>query len=208
MLPGKRSYSNVGGLKGTTVTPAHQDNYFFRSPHYYTTWIPLMDIDESVGGLAIADASHRSGYYQHWFRGSEQLGVPQNADEARSWSASGGSPATGDVKAEDLEQRWLNADYRAGDVLIFAPMMLHRGLENTSDKIRISADIRYQKRGTPTVWRARHRFTYSQNYAAKLRETVGGLGLEPSVALRVVDRLYVEGPTNVDLRTRAQATAK
>ena len=49
MLPGKMSYSTVGGVKGTTVTPAHQDNYFFRTPNYYTTWIPLVDIDESVG---------------------------------------------------------------------------------------------------------------------------------------------------------------
>ncbi len=208
MLPGKMSYSNVGGVKGTTVTPAHQDNYFFRSNDFYTTWIPLMDIDESLGGLAIAEGSQRNGYYQHWFRGSEQLGVPGNPGEARSWSASNGIPAPADVRGEDFLQKWLNADYRAGDLLIFSPMTLHRGLENTSNKIRISADVRYQRRGTPTVWRARHKFTYSQNYAGKLRETVGKLGLEPSLALRVIDKLYVEGPTSTDLETRVRVAAK
>ena len=208
MLPGKLSYSNVGGVKGTTVTPAHQDNYFFRTPNYYTTWIPLMDIDESVGGLAIAEGSHANGYYQHWFNGSEYLGVPENRQEARRWSASGGSPATGDVRAEGLPKTWLNADYLSGDLLMFHPMMLHRGLENTSNMIRLSADIRYQKRGTPTIWRARHTFTYSKRFEAEIRDTVAKIGLEPSLALKVIDRLYVEGPKRDDLKSRAVAAAK
>jgi hypothetical protein len=208
MLPGKMSYSSVGGVKGTTVTPAHQDNYFFRTPNYYTTWIPLMDTDESVGGLAIAEGSHRNGYYQHWYRGPEYLGVPENRQEAESWSVSGGSPATGDMRAEDFAMTWLNADYLAGDLLIFHPLMLHRGLENTSNKIRLSADIRYQRRGTPTIWRARHTFSYSKRFEAELRDTVAKMGVEPTLALKVIDRLYVEGPRPEGLKTRARAVAK
>ncbi len=208
MLPGRLSYSNVGGVKGTTVTPAHQDNYFFRTPNYVTTWIPLMDIDEAVGGLAIAEGSQRNGYYQHWYRGAEYLGVPENKEEARSWSTSEGRPATGEVKAERFSWTWLNTDYQAGDLLMFHPMMLHRGLENTSTKIRLSADIRYQRRGTPTIWRARHTFTYSKKFETSIRETVNGLGLEPNIALKVIDQLYVEGPNASDLKARAKGAAR
>lgn len=208
MLPGKLSYSNVGGVKGTTVTPAHQDNYFFRTPVYITTWIPLMDIDEAVGGLAIAADSHVNGYYQHWYKGTEYLGVPETREEAKSWSASGGYPATGEARAEDYQRTWLNTDYMAGDLLMFHPMMLHRGLENTSDKIRLSADIRYQRKGTPTIWRARRTFKYSKKFETEMRNAVAQLGLDPGTALRVIDRMYVEGPKKDDLKRRARATAK
>jgi hypothetical protein len=208
MLPGKMSYSTVGGVRGTTVTPAHQDNYFFRTPNYYTTWIPLVDIDESVGGLAIAEGSHRNGYYQHWYRGPEYLGVPENRQEAESWSASGGSPATGEIRAEDLAMTWLNADYLVGDLLIFHPLMLHRGLENKSDRIRISADVRYQRKGTPTIWRARRTFSYSKKFEAELRDTVAKMEVEPGLALKVIDKLYVEGPKPEGLKTLARAAAK
>ena len=73
------------------------------------------------------------------------------------------------MRAEDLTMTWLNADYLVGDLLMFHPLMLHRGLENKSDRIRISADVRYQRKGTPTIWRARRTFSYSKKFEAELR---------------------------------------
>ncbi len=43
------------------VTPAHQDYFFIRgSESFRTFWMPLMDIDASMGGLALAAGSPMS----------------------------------------------------------------------------------------------------------------------------------------------------
>src|SRR5437867_252552 len=141
-LPGEAEYS-LGGTKIANVTPAHQDYYHFRVPNYLTAWIPLIDIDESTGGLAIVAGTHRDGYYEHWFRGSEYLGVPEDSEEAQKWARTGAVPATGDLKSGSDSRTWLRENYRMGDVLVFHPLILHRGLRNRADKIRLSADVSY-----------------------------------------------------------------
>ncbi|MGH9158716.1 MAG: phytanoyl-CoA dioxygenase family protein [Vicinamibacteraceae bacterium] len=57
------------------VTPVHQDHFFIRqTPRFRTLWIPIMDIGEAVGGLALASGSH-------------ELGLLQPVDEGRSSAA-------------------------------------------------------------------------------------------------------------------------
>jgi 1-deoxypentalenic acid 11beta-hydroxylase len=71
---------------GEAMTPPHQDYFFIgTNESFRTVWIPLMHIDESVGGLAAAKGSHKRGLRDHVehasaesyiFRGRKQPGVP------------------------------------------------------------------------------------------------------------------------------------
>jgi ectoine hydroxylase-related dioxygenase (phytanoyl-CoA dioxygenase family) len=43
-----------------------------------------------------------------------------------------------------LGGRWLTAEFRAGDVLIFSIYTVHASIDNKSDRVRLSSDSRYQ----------------------------------------------------------------
>ncbi len=42
------------------------------------------------------------------------------------------------------DKPWVTGDYQQGDVLIFHSLMLHRALDNQTDRMRVSVDYRYQ----------------------------------------------------------------
>jgi hypothetical protein len=46
-----------------------------------------------------------------------------------------------------LRRRWLFADYQAGDITIHSPHVVHASLDTTTDVMRLSADIRFIRRG-------------------------------------------------------------
>jgi hypothetical protein len=45
--------------------------------------------------------------------------------------------------------RWLTADVRAGDIITFGLYTLHGSTNNTTDRFRISCDVRYQPASEP-----------------------------------------------------------
>ena len=56
-------------------------------------------------------------------------------------------PATDPLELEALDSgaRWLTANYRAGDVVVFTMKTLHAGTRNeTRSQLRLSADLRFQ----------------------------------------------------------------
>jgi len=140
------------------LTPAHQDHFFIRQTgRFRTVWIPLMSIERRVGGLAVAARSHHRGLLEHVehdtaysyiFRGRKQRGVP----------------------LESIGQTWLTTDYRAGDLLVFHSLMIHRALPNTSDRIRLSLDTRYQPLSEPRTWQAEQTILELRRYRRKVRE--------------------------------------
>lgn len=138
------------GPKFSFATPPHQDYFFYRPVTFCTVWIPLMDIDESVGGLTLRQGSHRQGLYQTWWKGTQFLGAAQSREQSRQWQQAGGVPVAGENEPGDGEsdKPWLRSDFRIGDVLIVDPLMMHVGVPNHSNLVRLSADFRYQPRGT------------------------------------------------------------
>lgn len=53
-------------------------------------------------------------------------------------------------QGDHMPMRWATADYRAGDVVVLAAHTVHTGQPNrTADKIRLSADFRWQSTSTP-----------------------------------------------------------
>ncbi|MCZ6677335.1 MAG: phytanoyl-CoA dioxygenase family protein [Candidatus Poribacteria bacterium] len=112
------------------TTPPHQDFIPIQgTAETYTAWIPLTDVPPELGGLQVAAGSHRHGVYD--FRPA--LG------------------AGGTEVIDPLEGAWVNNPFRQGDVLIFHSMIVHKGLPNTADWLRMSIDSRYQKISDPVA---------------------------------------------------------
>ena len=107
------------------TTQPHQDFHYIRgTTETYTAWIPAGDCPHELGGLALAEGSHRLGYLPH--------------DPAVGAGGRG-------IQTSKLKVRWLAADFRQGDVLIFHSHTIHGALENHSpDRLRLSLDYRYQ----------------------------------------------------------------
>jgi hypothetical protein len=102
----------------------HQDGPFTPGLDFFTFWVPLMVIDEQVGGLAIVPTAYS--------RGSLHIGLHQN-------------PTSVYLPPETFgAQDWHRADYCPGDVLIFGPFTPHCSIPNESDRLRLSVDIRVQ----------------------------------------------------------------
>ncbi|HEY3341758.1 MAG TPA: phytanoyl-CoA dioxygenase family protein [Anaerolineae bacterium] len=114
------------------TTPAHQDFVHIQAtPETYTAWIPLNDCPQTLGGLAVLAGSHRLGLLPvHKASGAGGLGV----------------------ETDGLGLEWHTTDYRAGDVLFFHSMLVHKALPNlTPDHLRLSVDYRYQGVSQPIV---------------------------------------------------------
>ena len=118
-------------------TPPHQDFFFVRgAPDVLTAWIPLGDYEVAAGGLRMLRRSHRDGLRP-----------------VRPAPGVGGVSA--DVDLDDPD--WVGpVSYRAGDVLLFHSLTVHMAPANRSDRIRLSADFRYQSARDPLVAGALH----------------------------------------------------
>lgn len=109
-------------------TPAHQDYWALQgSPDTLTVWIPLHDCPIEQGSLMVAEGSHREGIFSYRLA----LGA-------------------GAVEVEDsLEGLWRGGDFKAGDVLIFFTLLVHKGAPNFTDRLRVSIDCRFQRAQDP-----------------------------------------------------------
>ena len=110
------------------TTPPHQDFIPIQgTADTYTAWIPLCDIPPELGGLQIASGSHQQGVY-----------------DFQPAMGAGGIAVT-----NPLAGTWVNNPFKQGDVLIFHSMVVHKGVSNSSDRLRMSIDARYQKISDP-----------------------------------------------------------
>ena len=111
------------------TTPPHQDFVHIRgTENTWTTWIPVGDMPDELGGLAIAEGTHKLGF------------LPTHA----AYGAGGAGVAVPD----DTIWRW--SPLAAGDLLTFHSFTAHQGRDNrTSDRLRLSLDYRYQPRHEP-----------------------------------------------------------
>ena len=120
---------------------AHQDGspqLGYLTDNFVTCWVPLTDIDASMGGLMLVPGSHRSGVRE------------QTGSVASSLKAATAKP----FDLDSAEEEWASTEYRAGDAVIFGSMTLHRGAANVSDRLRLSCDFRYQPAGASANWLA------------------------------------------------------
>jgi hypothetical protein len=130
----------------------------------YTAWTPLGDIPLQIGGLIVLENSHKrtdiTGPYLQQDVDSYCENGP-NAEAVRTgkmhWEDwRGGTDAWDGALSHDppalrkaLGGRWLVANYRLGDVLIFSMATIHASLDNGSATLRLSSDSRYQRAREP-----------------------------------------------------------
>ena len=120
---------------------AHQDGspqLGYLTQDFSTAWVPLTDIDERLGGLAVVPGSHRGGVRAQTGSASSSLRTAK----------------TQTFEAPSAGEQWVTTTYRPGDLVVFASMTLHKGQPNTSDRLRLSCDFRYQPEGAFANWLA------------------------------------------------------
>lgn len=121
-------------------TPFHVDRtYMGRGSRRLTTaWVPWHDIDLQMGGLAVVEGSHKLAGFQ---------AVRATYAEQEVHGMLTTDPM--ECLSYDASARWLTADFRAGDVLVFPMDLLHGSCTNRTAEgasPRLSSDIRFQPR--------------------------------------------------------------
>lgn len=125
-----------------TATQAHYDLVYLRegTDRLLSAWIPLGDCPVAVGGLTYLEGSHRR------VMAEEAAGVHRRAE----W-------ITADLPrlAVDHDSRWLTAEFAVGDVMVHSAHIIHAATDNVAadGTMRLSTDIRYQRRNDPIDWR-------------------------------------------------------
>lgn len=105
-----------------SVLPPHQDGpYSQHLRDFLTVWVPLVDIDQQVGGLIMFNGSHRDGVVEHGASGPWSFGV-SNAPEKYSRT---------------------HVEMKVGDALMFPSLTIHGSAPQLSKtQHRYSIDFR------------------------------------------------------------------
>lgn len=139
------------------ATRPHMDSVFMNrgTLRLLTAWTPLGDINGTLGGVTILERSHtlndvKDDYGMRdvdLYCSNHDDADEQAAHESMVWD---GALSYDPVKLRaDLGLRWLTTDYQAGDLLTFTIFTAHCGLDNNSDRLRLSTDSRYQPASEP-----------------------------------------------------------
>ncbi|MCC6127129.1 MAG: phytanoyl-CoA dioxygenase family protein [Pirellulales bacterium] len=145
----------------TDATRPHYDIVFMGrgTKQLFTSWTPLEDVPKEKGGLMILEGSHRLEDVKSTYGELDVDTYCVNREEStdldsgdRQWKVrvNGGKFAEDALALrESYGLRWLTADYRAGDVLLFGMYTMHASSDNHSRSLRLSSDTRYQLASEP-----------------------------------------------------------
>ena len=122
-------------------SPIHCDIVFMGrgTQNLYSCWTPFGDVSLDMGPIVFCLASNRFEQVRATYG---QADVDRDLIEGHF----------SDNPLEIVEKfggRWATTTFSAGDVIIFSMFLMHASLVNTSDKIRITADTRYQLAAEP-----------------------------------------------------------
>ncbi|MEU4771529.1 phytanoyl-CoA dioxygenase family protein [Micromonospora sp. NPDC023644] len=110
-------------------TPPHQDALFNKTTtDVLTVWIPLGDCPLPMGNLRVLRGSASDGALP--VLPADGLGGER-------------------VDVDEDDPRWVEGDYRAGDVILFHGYTVHMAGANQSGQLRVSLDCRYQSSAEP-----------------------------------------------------------
>ncbi|MDX8147109.1 phytanoyl-CoA dioxygenase family protein [Lentzea sp. BCCO 10_0061] len=142
-------------------TYPHADIVYFSrgTPRLLTGWTPLGDVPIELGGLLLLEGSHRHQRLQQTYLRRDVDSYCVNRRDADKYASNEkrwtGALATDFLRLRNaIGGRWLTTNYRQGDLVLFVMNMVHGSLDNQTDRIRLSADPRYQPMHEP----ADHRY--------------------------------------------------
>jgi hypothetical protein len=139
---------------GMAATPSHCDIVYMGrgTRRLYTAWVPLGETSLRMGGLMVLQGSHKNEHLRNTYgqRDVDAYCSNRPEDTARTACGMNGwlSQDPNHIRRK-LGGRWLTAEYHVGDVVIFCMDLVHGGLDNCSDRLRISSDSRYQLASEP-----------------------------------------------------------
>ncbi len=124
-------------------TGAHLDIVYMGrgTQELYTCWIPYGDVPVAMGPLAILPQSHR-----HPALAQVRATYGRSDYDTDGYDGWFSTDAAEFVRAG---LRWGSTDFAAGDVILFGMQLMHGSLANTTDRIRLSSDTRYQRADQP-----------------------------------------------------------
>lgn len=122
--------------KGPLSSRAHTDYDYMDqgSASIITMWLPVGDCPVESGGLTYLEGSHTIA--------KDRLDVLRARHTDRPHDT---RPISHDLgwTAKQLGGRWLYADFKAGDVAVHSPHLVHASLDTQTDLMRMSVDIRF-----------------------------------------------------------------
>jgi ectoine hydroxylase-related dioxygenase (phytanoyl-CoA dioxygenase family) len=104
-----------------------------------TFWMPLGDCPLEGGGLIYLSGSHQVdlGPLAQSERLTDRPDDPRPLSHDLAWTA------------RTLGGQWLWTDFRAGDVAVHCPDLVHASLDTATETMRLSTDVRFQRPGAP-----------------------------------------------------------
>jgi ectoine hydroxylase-related dioxygenase (phytanoyl-CoA dioxygenase family) len=139
----------------SAATGAHYDQIYLRggTDQFCSSWLPIGDVPVEMGGLLYLEGSHELGRQIEAERIARVAGLPAD-DRISAYVGAQENGWLGQDLAAIARQtgkRWLVGDFAAGDMLVHSPYIIHASTtnEDTSGRMRLSTDIRYQRVSDP-----------------------------------------------------------
>jgi Phytanoyl-CoA dioxygenase (PhyH) len=139
-------------------TDAHCDIVYMGrgSRRLCTMWVPYGDLSYEIGGLTLLEGSHRQADRLRRYLSRDVDSYCENRPEAGRiksgeipWKWGGVLSTNPYSLRQHLGGRWLGAEYRMGDILIFGMTTVHASFDNQTRHYRFSTDTRYQPAADP-----------------------------------------------------------
>lgn len=138
-------YKWLRAVGNEAFTGSHYDIVYMGrgSQRLHTTWIPIGDIPVEQGTLAVCVGSHNLDSFQRLRDTYGRIDVDRSL-VSEGWFSSDPLEIT-----NKFGGTWKTANFEMGDVVIFGMYTLHASTTNTTQRFRLSCDVRFQPAADP-----------------------------------------------------------
>lgn len=138
------NYKWLRGVGNEGFTGAHYDSVYMGrgSGRLHTCWIPFGDLEIEQGTLAMCVGSHNLNSFAKLRETYGRMDVDR--DRVQGWFTDDPLEIT-----RKFGGQWKTTTFVAGDVMIFGMHTMHGSTTNTTDRFRLSADVRFQPKSDP-----------------------------------------------------------
>ena len=168
-------YKWLRGVGNEKYTGAHYDIVYMGrgSERLHTVWLPFADIPLEQGCLAMCVGSHNSPDFERLRQTYGRIDVDR--DLLEGWFTKDPLEIT-----EKFGGVWQTTNFYAGDIIFFGMYTMHASTTNTTNRFRLSCDIRFQPASDPVDkrWGGDH--------------PIGYIAGKPGIPLRTMDDARAE----------------
>lgn len=134
-------------------TPPHYDIVYMGrgTKNLWTVWTPMGDVTWELGGLMVIPGTHKHERLLQAYA-TRDVDTYCRSKPGEGWNAPGfdGWLSMDPVGVRrGLKEPWLSSEFAPGDCVIFSTVLVHAGLDNRTDRVRLSTDSRYQPASEP-----------------------------------------------------------